>query len=548
MRRRQLRRLAMPPADRRCPRFTTRRSEEPLEQFTSEWQAWHDDRLAALATPFGFLSVTGLHWLQQGENTVEGAPGRFDLDGDTVRFWISAGRSAGPTRAALEAEASQGTAVAPAGASTSATAHTSPTASTAPVATTSSTSLTGHAASTVLGVAADGSPWIRLAKNDSLPWLVADHTAYEVLNRDGRIGIRIRDSKSALLANFVDIPAFPLKRSAVVPGVFTPYPEPRTRRIATAMPGLEMDKATLGTIAFELGGSTHTLTATGSLETGLTVDFQDRTNGDTTPMWRTLSVGLPDSDGVVTLDFNRTIIYPFAFMPWATCPAPVEENILSVPVRAGEQSPTRTLSEKGLSHPVGIVAMSGGFVLPEVLGWLEESGTELFRHRVRRGTSLPGPASASAFIVFGMREKEGHADERSEGAVREFADDALAVGTPIIGVGTSGAHVVFEAARHLAATTDRSPNGTKSQNSTAGSSSWDDGADLLHSTSMPVVVSADVAKDRMLRGCVTMCPESEMGFVDIEALAAEIGDDTVTRRRVWTDLIDRFTRLVVTSD
>lgn len=500
-----------------------------MEQFTSEWQAWHDERLAALATPFGYLSVTGLHWLQQGENTVEGAPGRFDLDGDTVRFRISAGRSAGPTRAALEAEASQDQAAASAGGR--------------PESTTA-----GGPASTTLGTAADGSPWLRLAKNDSLPWLVADHTAYEVINRDGRVAVRIRDSKSALLANFVDIPAFPLKRGAVVPGVFTPYPEPRTRRIATAMPGLEVDQTTLGTIAFELGGATHRLTATGSLETGLTVDFHDRTNGDTTPMWRTLSVGLPDADGAVTLDFNRTVIYPFAFMPWATCPAPVEENILSVAVRAGEQSPTRTLSEKGLSHPVGIVAMSGGFVLPEVLGWLEDSGTELFRHRVRRGTSLPGPASASAFIVFGMRDKEGHADERSEDAVREFADDALAVGTPIIGIGTSGAHVVFEAARHLAATTNGSPAGTHPQGAAGETRTRDEGADLLLSTEMPVVVSADVANDRMLRGCVTMCSESELGFVDIEGLAAEIGDDTATRRRVWTDLIDRFTRLVVTSD
>src|SRR5699024_4898342 len=211
--------------------------------------------------------------------------------------------------------------------------------------------------------------------------------------------------------------------------------------------------------------------------------------------------------------------------------------------------PTRTLSEKGLSHPVGIVAMSGGFDLPEVLGWLEESGTELFRHRVRRGTTLPGPASASAFIVFGMRDKEGHADERSENAVREFADDALAVGTPIIGVGSSGAHVVFEAARHLAPTTNGSCSGAGQQHEAAAAANGaGEGEGLLRSTPMPVVVSADVANDRMLRGCVTMCPESGLGFVDIEALAAEIGDETATRRRVWTDLIDRFTRLVVTSD
>ena len=62
-----------------------------------------------------------------------------------------------------------------------------------------------------------------------------------------------------------------------------------------------------------------------------------------------------------------------------------------------------------------------------------------------------------------------------------------------------------------------------------------------------MVVSADFAHDRLLRGCVTICPDSALGFVDIEALAAQVGDETPTRRRVWNDLIDRFNRLVATS-
>ena len=60
-------------------------------------------------------------------------------------------------------------------------------------------------------------------------------------------------------------------------------------------------------------------------------------------------------------------------------------------------------------------------------------------------------------------------------------------------------------------------------------------------------MSADFAHDRLLRGSVTICPDSALGFVDIEGLAAQVGDDTPTRSRVWNDLIDRFTRLVVTS-
>ncbi|HJG79866.1 MAG TPA: DUF1684 domain-containing protein [Brevibacterium senegalense] len=503
-----------------------------MEQFTSEWQAWHDERLAALATPFGMLSITGLHWLQQGENTWEGAPGRFDLDGDTITFRIGAGHSAGPTRAALEAAAQQETQT---------------------------------ASAVELGSTADGASWIRLPRDGGLTWLVSDHTAYEAIDRDGRIGIRVHDSKSALLAHFVDIPAFPVTEAAVVSGRFEPYPAPRVRRIATALPGLEMDRTTVGTVTFALGGRTHTLIAAGSPETGLVLDFHDTTNGDTTPSWRTLSVGLPAADGSVTLDFNRTVIYPFAFHPWATCPAPVEENILRLPVRAGEKTPTRTLTEEGLTHPVGVVALSDAFDGPEVFRWIEESGAQLFGHRVRRGTQMPGPASASAFIVYGMRDAQDHADAASEAAVREFADDALAVGTPLVGVGSSGAQIVFEAARHLQRTTHGVDDGQTApeaggtgagasgaaaagaRDSGAGDSADDPGLRILQESPLPVVVSADFAHDRLLRGSVTICPDSALGFVDIEGLAAQVGDDTPTRSRVWNDLIDRFTRLVVTS-
>src|SRR5690606_35429913 len=154
-----------------------------------------------------------------------------------------------------------------------------------------------------VGTAPDGATWVRLARGSSLLWLVSEHTAYEAIDRDGRIGIRVHDSKSALLANFVDVPAFPVTGAAVVVGRVEPYPEPRVRRVASALPGLEKDRTTVGTVTFALGGKTHTLTAAGSRETGLILDFHDRTTGDTTPSWRTLNAGLPSADGTVTLDF-----------------------------------------------------------------------------------------------------------------------------------------------------------------------------------------------------------------------------------------------------
>jgi hypothetical protein len=142
-----------------------------------------------------------------------------------------------------------------------------------------------------------------------------------------------------------------------------------------------------------------------------------------------------------------------------------------------------------------------------------------------------------------MRDAQDHADAATEAAVREFADDALAVGTPLVGVGSSGAQIVFEAARHLQRTT----HGVDGGQTAPAAADDDPGLRILQESPLPVVVSADFAHDRLLRGSVTICPDSALGFVDIEGLAAQVGDDTPTRSRVWNDLIDRFTRLVVTS-
>ena len=43
-----------------------------------------------------------------------------------------------------------------------------------------------------------------------------------------------------------------------------------------------------------------------------------------------------DENGYTSIDFNKAYNMPCAFSPWATCPLPPEENLLSVEINAGE--------------------------------------------------------------------------------------------------------------------------------------------------------------------------------------------------------------------
>ncbi|MGI4894848.1 MAG: hypothetical protein ACRYF3_07030, partial [Janthinobacterium lividum] len=41
------------------------------------WQAWRVERTRELSRPHGWLSLTGLHWLDSADSDIEGLPGRW---------------------------------------------------------------------------------------------------------------------------------------------------------------------------------------------------------------------------------------------------------------------------------------------------------------------------------------------------------------------------------------------------------------------------------------------------------------------------------------
>ena len=86
-----------------------------MNQFVTEWNTWRDSRNSALATPFGWLSVVGLHWLDESTTTWSDAPGVFTVDDGWVSVALEPGTKAGPAAATFDlmsksAEAEAGTA------------------------------------------------------------------------------------------------------------------------------------------------------------------------------------------------------------------------------------------------------------------------------------------------------------------------------------------------------------------------------------------------------------------------------------------------------
>jgi uncharacterized protein len=260
-----------------------------VDDFTRGWTAWRRLREAELTEPHGWLSLTAFHWLRETPAQLPGLPGLWS-GGDFARL----------TAVAADGLRFEGRAV-------------------------------------------DGVLTFDLEKAGAPAWVERGRRRIEVALRGGRFAARVRDPKAPTRTGFNGIPCFPPDPDWAVTGRYLAFDEPLDAVVGSARGDLSHSLRLTGEIDFTVGGRRQSLLASTTDNGALSVLFSDRTNGDTTAAWRSLSLPPASEDGAVVLDFNRAQNLPCAFTEFGTCPKPVDANALSVAVTAGEQRPQRPL-------------------------------------------------------------------------------------------------------------------------------------------------------------------------------------------------------------
>jgi hypothetical protein len=150
-----------------------------------------------------------------------------------------------------------------------------------------------------------------------------------------RLALRVRDQKSPIRTNFTGLRWFAPNPAFRTSGTFSPYAEPKVVQIPNILGDLEPFNA-VGTVTFQLAGVTNTMEAWRSGKR-LWFVFRDQTSGrESYASARFLYTAAPVG-GKVVLDFNFTQNPPCAYNPYTTCPLPPKQNRLSVAVPAGEK-------------------------------------------------------------------------------------------------------------------------------------------------------------------------------------------------------------------
>jgi uncharacterized protein (DUF1684 family) len=260
---------------------------------------WRQHRIATLTSDTGWLTLAGLFWLKEGDNTFGRAPSNA-LVLDNPSLADSAG----------------------------------------------SFVVSGHA---VRFVARPGSGVTHNGEPVSSLELVADPASdatvlasgalrFFVIERSGNLGVRVRDLNNPHRQNFRGLEYFPVSTDWAFEARFEPY-EPHQHIKIVNILGMEDDMDSPGAVVFSKDGHDYRLDTVleNPDDKELFIMFADRTSGhETYGAGRFMYVPLP-RNGHTRVDFNKAYNPPCSFNDFATCPLPPYQNRLTLRIDAGEK-------------------------------------------------------------------------------------------------------------------------------------------------------------------------------------------------------------------
>jgi uncharacterized protein (DUF1684 family) len=282
--------------------ISTSCTEEKLEQkgsadYISEIDQWHQKRVDRLKDENGWLTLVGLHWIEEGENSFgsdknnnivfpENAPpkiGNIELKDSVITLKVENGVN-------VSSEDNQ-------------------------------------VKNIKLKEDITGDPTI----------LDVGPLRWYIIKRGERYAIRLRDTKHPLRETFDGIERFPVNEDWKLTATVDQYDPPKVISLPTQIGTIE-EESSPGAVVFEKNGNTYRIDA---VDRGkrLWLIFADETSGEETyGAGRYLYIDEPDSTGTTIVDFNLAYNPPCVFTKYATCAFPPQQNFLKLRITAGEKN------------------------------------------------------------------------------------------------------------------------------------------------------------------------------------------------------------------
>lgn len=266
------------------------------ENYQQEHEAWKAERLESLTNPTGWMRLSGMYWLKEGESSF-GSSRDADISFPEGTIPDFAGTLT-MKDSLVTIQVAEGVAIT-------------------------------HNEEPVREITIyDGSEALHL-EYGSLEWLV--------IERGGMMGIRLYNKKNGKVDQFKGFDTYPVNAKWHVKARLIPHPEETTIPVINVL-GQNTETPSPGILEFMVNGEIHTLAALEG-STRMFVILGDITNKtETYQAGRYLYIDYPEEGGDYTvIDFNKAYNPPCAFSTFTTCQLPPAQNQLDIAVTAGEK-------------------------------------------------------------------------------------------------------------------------------------------------------------------------------------------------------------------
>ena len=160
---------------------------------------------------------------------------------------------------------------------------------------------------------------------------------FYIIKREIGYAIRLQDTHSTRVEEYPGTSFYPYSNDAAVVAKLVPHKTPKKLMISTVY-GTVRENDSAGILEFQYKGKKHSLEAVSyGKDSPMTLMFVDETGQETTyGAGRYLEVEWPKEGDITTVDFNYAYNPPCAITTFATCPLPPRQNRLDVEIDAGE--------------------------------------------------------------------------------------------------------------------------------------------------------------------------------------------------------------------
>lgn len=266
--------------------------EKGSPEYIDSINTWHSQRIESLTKKDGWLSLAGLYWLKEGENSFgtnktndlvfpkgEEFMGKLIFENNKVKLIVNEG-----VEILVDSTLSNET------------------------------------------ILTDDSAKPSILTYKSLVWFI--------IKRQDKYGVRLKDTENELLSKFNGIDRFPVNSDWRFNAEWIAYNPVKVLEIPNILGQIEIDTC-YGYIKFIYEGKEYTLDAQGKKD-NLFIVFADQTNGEESYGAGRFLAAIKKGNRV-DLDFNKSYNPPCSFTKYATCPLPPDQNRLKIKITAGEK-------------------------------------------------------------------------------------------------------------------------------------------------------------------------------------------------------------------